>query len=147
MKCPFCRETITDVYNSRTTKSGNQIWRRRRCNSCSHTFTTYESCSLSFLTVAKHGGHTEGYSRAKLYASLYNSFASLRAKQSTIDAITDTVESKILDRQQVDITTQEIAYIVLVTLKSFKTTAFLRYLSQQTDLASSSQLKKELKKY
>jgi transcriptional repressor NrdR len=147
MKCPFCRETITEVYNSRDTKSGNQVWRRRRCRACQRPFTTYEFIDLGFISVTKKNGKKERYSRAKLFSGVYQAFSVISSKSETIDAVTDTIESKILNLGKTIISTEEIAYIVLATLNHFNTTAFLRYLSQHTELASNSQLKKELKKY
>ena len=147
MKCPFCRETTTEVSNSRNTKSGNQIWRRRRCKNCAKIFTTYEYIDLTFISVVKRSGKSEPYSRAKLYSGVYSAFTGSSFDQPVIDAITDTIETKILDGGKSVLEANEIARITLVTLKHFNTTAFLRYLSLQTELASSSQLKKELKKY
>lgn len=147
MKCPFCRHDATEVYNSRDTKFGTQTWRRRRCTTCHESFTTYEAPDLGFLKVIKKTGKKQRYSRAKLYSGIYGAFLSAPAKETTIDAVTDTIEAKILDTKQRDITSAEIARIVLTTLKHFNTAAFLRYLSYQTDLASDVQLKKELKKY
>jgi transcriptional repressor NrdR len=147
MKCPFCRETNTEVYNSRDTKSGNQVWRRRRCQSCQKPFTTYEFIDLGFIYVIKNNGKKERYSRAKLFSGIYQAFSVIKSKSETIDAVTDTIESKILCMGKTVISTEEIAYVVLATLNHFNTTAFLRYLSQHTELASNSQLKKELKKY
>ncbi len=147
MKCPFCRETTTEVYNSRNTRTGNQIWRRRRCKSCRQSFTTYEYVNLSFITIKKRAGATDPYSRAKLYSSIYQAFSGLNYDQETIDAVTDTVENKLLEIKTDAIDANELAHTILVTLKHFNASAFLRYLSLQTDLASSSQINKELKKY
>lgn len=147
MKCPFCRETETEVYNSRTTRSGGQIWRRRRCQNCHESFTTYEAPDLGFLKVIKKTGKKQRYSRAKLYSGIYGAFLSIPAKETTVDAVTDTVEAKLLDTKKAEIASAEVAKIVLTTLKHFNTAAFVRYLAYQTDLASDAQLKKELKKY
>ncbi len=147
MKCPFCREASTEVYNSRTTKFGTQIWRRRRCTNCHESFTTDEAPDLGFLKVIKKSGKKQRYSRAKLYSGIYGAFLSIPSKETTVDAVTDTIEAKLLDTKQRELASQEIARVVLVTLKHFNTAAFLRYLAYQTDLASDAQLKKELKKY
>lgn len=147
MKCPYCRQDSTEVYNSRTTKFGTQIWRRRRCTACHESFTTYEAPDLAFLKVVKKSGQAQRYSRAKLYSSIYDAFLSVAAKEDTIDAVTDTIEAKILDTKQPEIPSTEIARITLTTLKHFNTAAFLRYLPYHADLVSSAQLKKELKKY
>ena len=147
MKCPYCRSDDTEVYNSRVTKFGTQIWRRRRCGSCHEAFTTYEAPDLGFLKVIKKTGRKQRYSRAKLYSGIYGAFLSIPAKETTVDAVTDTVEAKLLDTKERELSSEAIAKIVLITLKHFNTSAFLRYLAYQTDLASSAQLTKELKKY
>ena len=147
MKCPYCRQATTDIFNTRPTRFGTQIWRRRKCLSCGANFTTYEQPDLHFLKVVKKSGKAERYSRAKLFSGIYGAFLSVKAKETTVDAVTDTIEAKILDTQQKQISSQDVAKIVLTTLKHFNTAAFLRYLAYQTDLSSDAQLKAELKKY
>src|SRR5665213_2372762 len=147
MKCPYCRAETTDVFNSRPTKFGTQIWRRRRCLECHESFTTYEAADLGFVKVMKKTGTKERYSRAKLFTGIYGAFLDIRAKQNAVDAVTDTVEAKLLDTKKTTLSTAEIAEIVLQTLKHYNTAAFVRYLANQTDLANEAQLRKELKKY
>ena len=147
MKCPFCRETTTEVYNSRTTKFGTQIWRRRKCTSCQESFTTYEAADLGFLTIVKKTGKKQRYSRAKLYSGVYGAFLSIPAKETTVDAVTDTIEARLLDTRQPEMSSADVARVVLTTLKHFNTSAFVRYLAYQTDLQNDAQLKQELKKY
>jgi transcriptional repressor NrdR len=147
MKCPYCRGETTDVFNSRPTRFGTQIWRRRRCLDCKESFTTYEQIDLSYLKVIKKSGKRERYSRAKLYSGVYGAFLQVKNKETTVDGVTDTIESKIMDTKARELDTETIARIVLSTLKRFNTAAFVRYLAYQTDLASDAQLKAELKKY
>lgn len=147
MKCPFCRQAATDIFNSRPTRFGTQIWRRRRCLSCKESFTTYEQVDLGFLKVIKKTKRKQRYSRAKLFAGVYGAFLNIPAKETTVDGVTDTIEAKILDTKKREITSSEIARIVLATLKHYNTAAFVRYLAYQTDLVSDAQLSRELKKY
>lgn len=147
MKCPYCRSESTEVYNSRATKFATQIWRRRRCLACHESFTTYEAPDLNFLKVVKKSGKKQRYSRAKLYSGIYGAFLSIPAKETTVDAVTDTVEAKLLDTRKRELASAEIASIVLSTLKHFNTAAFVRYLAYHTNLASDAQLKKELNRY
>jgi transcriptional repressor NrdR len=147
MKCPFCRGETTDVFNTRPTKFGTQIWRRRRCLDCGESFTTYEQVDLGFLKVIKKSGKKERYSRAKLFSGIYGAFLDINAKQNTVDAVTDTVEAKLLDSKLPEMPVNEVADIVLQTLKHYNTAAFVRYLANQTDLSSEAQLKRELKRY
>lgn len=147
MKCPHCRSADTEVFNSRLTKSGSQIWRRRRCLACRESFTTYESVDLSFLTVTKRAAKPERYSRAKLFSSVYGAFSDVAGKPEVIDAVTATIEIKLLDMGTPTISSGMIATLVLQTLRHYSTGAFIRYLSNRMDLASEAQLRKELKKY
>jgi transcriptional repressor NrdR len=147
MKCPFCRQSRTEVYNSRTTNFGTQTWRRRHCLKCGKNFTTYEAPSLGFLKVTTKSGQRSGYSRARLFTSLYDAFLNVSHKPATIDAVTDTIEAKILDLKSPEVATTQIASIVLTTLKHFNTPAFLRYLSSHTDLSPATNLSKALRQY
>lgn len=147
MKCPFCRAETTDVFNTRPTKFGTQIWRRRRCLTCHESFTTYEAADLGFIKIIKKTGKRERYSRAKLFSGIYGAFLEISGKQTVVDAVTDTIEAKILDTKQESMTTQEIAEITLVTLKHYNMAAFMRYLANQADLTNEAQLRRELKKY
>ena len=147
MKCPFCRENTTDVFNTRSTRFETQIWRRRRCLNCGETFTTYEAPDLKFLKVIKKNGKKQRYSRAKLFSGVYGAFLDIHEKENTVDAVTDTIEAKILDTKQREISSSDIARIILSVLNRYNTAAFVRYLAYQTDLASDAQLKKELRKY
>jgi transcriptional repressor NrdR len=145
MKCPFCRTPTTEVYNSRTTKFGNQIWRRRRCNHCHESFTTYESANLGFLKV-RHRQKNESFSRATLYASIAKAFPSGH-RESVVDAITDTIEAKLLDSRKRVLEPSSISHVVLATLKAYDKAAFLRYLADHENLTSATNLLKQLGQY
>ena len=147
MKCPFCRSTKTEVYNTRATKFHSQLWRRRRCLGCHEAFTTYEAHDLGFIQVSAQDGSQRPYSRARLYAELATALDPASSSASDVDAITDTVESKLLDLKSPALTTTGISAIVLTTLKNYDTSAFLRYLAAHADLRSRSELKRQLKNY
>ena len=147
MKCPFCRSSQTEVYNTRTTKFGTRLWRRRRCQSCHEAFTTYEAADLGFIQVQAQDASHSPYSRARLYTGVASALGTNAADPATADAITDTIESKLLDLKTRVISTGQIASTTLTTLKHFDTAAFLRYLASHADLRSKSELKRQLKNY
>lgn len=147
MKCPFCRSNQTEVYNTRATKFATQLWRRRRCLSCHEAFTTYEAVDLGFIHIRAQDGSQRPYSRARLYSTIAAAFEPAKSSSTTVDAVTDTVESKLLDLKAPIITPDQIATIILTTLKHFDTSAFLRYLASHADLRSKSELKRQLKNY
>lgn len=144
MHCPICGHKRTEVYNSRNTAQHRRIWRRRRCVACKEAFTTYEASDLSFIKISKQGGTNESYVRSKLLISLYHATMGLPAQMEMIDALTDTIEDKIIGLGQSTVTTNEIAAIAASVLKRFHTSAYVRYLSYRGDLASHSHLKEAL---
>ncbi len=147
MKCPYCRTAATEIYNSRATKFGSQTWRRRRCQNCRQSFTTYEAADLSFLQVAPAAGRPQPYSRLKLYAALADAFSSDPTHQTDINHLIDTIESKLLDLRQPRVTPADISRLALTTLKHFNTAAFMRYLATHLSPSSSTELKNQLKQY
>jgi transcriptional repressor NrdR len=102
---------------------------------------------LGFLTIVSKESTRRPYSRAKLFSSVYGAFLTIPTKDATIDALTSTIETKLLDLRKTDIDTAEIGRIVLSTLKQFDTSAFIRFLAAHTNLPTGIELKKELKKY
>lgn len=147
MKCPFCRSDQTEVYNTRPTKFRSQLWRRRRCRSCHEAFTTYEAPDLGFLQVMSSDGSQRPYSRARLYADLSTALNPAGTSPADIDAVTDTVESKLLDQKSPTLKTTDISSTILTTLKNYDMPAFLRYLASHADLRSRSELRRQLKNY
>ena len=147
MKCPFCRRTNTEIYNSRTTRFGSQTWRRRRCTDCGQTFTTYEAVDLSGLLRVDGPAGQRRYSRARLYASLLAVLGPRANDPATAEAIADTVEAKLLDLQHRTVSRQQIVDNVLSTLKHLDSSAFLRYLAAHSDFPTTAKLSRELKKY
>lgn len=66
MKCPFCSHEATRVVDSRLTRDGMQIRRRRMCEDCGARFNTYESAELKAPRIVKADGGREGFSEQKL---------------------------------------------------------------------------------
>jgi transcriptional repressor NrdR len=128
IKCPYCREDWNDVKNSRPTKDGDQIWRRRICRKCGKTFTTYEKVTPT-ITVIKRDGKKERYNRFNIYTSIYRAAFSWPKKEEIIDQITDRVEASILDLGKKEVTTEEISELVMRRLRARNLNTFLRYLT------------------
>ena len=147
MKCPFCRNEATEVYNSRPTSHGGRIWRRRRCLACHEAFTTYEFTDLGFLKVVKKDGAKQRYSRAKLYSGIYGAYLSIPQKEITVDAVTDTVEAALLDTKLRVIPTADIAAVVLTELKKGYMPAFLRFLAYHVRPSNETELNQALRRY
>ncbi len=146
IKCPYCREDWNDVKNSRPTKEGSQIWRRRYCRKCGKAFTTYEKV-VPALIVVKKDGKRERYNRFNIYTSIYRAAYSWNKKEEIIDIITDRVEARLLDLGKKEVSTAEIADIVLGTLRVRNINTFLRYLTYNKRPASEEEFIGLIKKH
>ncbi|HUP01576.1 MAG TPA: transcriptional regulator NrdR, partial [Gemmatimonadota bacterium] len=66
MRCPFCGSQEDRVVDTRASKEGRAVRRRRECLTCRKRFTTYESVELVPRQVVKRDGRREPYDRQKL---------------------------------------------------------------------------------
>ena len=130
MLCPFCQHTKTEVFNSRSTSMKTQVWRRRRCKSCHNAFTTYEAYDLGFLDVKDAHGAVRGYSRARLFSSIYMAFLGSNLEDDqAIDNVTATIEQRLQALQKPLLHRDEIIDIVVKCIRPLSITATMRYLA------------------
>ncbi len=141
-----CRSPHSEVVNTRTTRGGGQIWRRRRCADCGKVITTYERPDLSFIQVVSSSKHSP-YSRSLLFASIYKSLDGENLSVVDIDNLVDSVEQKLIQRGQDEISTKVLHRLVLETLKAIDVNVFMRYLITHMDFRTKSDIKAEMKKY
>jgi transcriptional repressor NrdR len=149
MECPYCRNNITEVTNSRPTRGDTQIWRRRKCFHCGEIFTTHEVVDLSHLVVVKKSGKSEVFSSIKLYSGIYGATIGSKTpnREIVVEKITREVEIEIMFLKKKRITSDEIADIVLRKLQKSQTATFMRFLAYTKDISNESQMKRELQKY
>jgi len=134
------------VVNTRSTRGGSQIWRRRRCADCGKVITTYERQDLSFLQVVG-SSKTSSYRRSFLFMSLMRAIDSVNLDDVDIDNLVDTIEQKIILRGQDEIPADLIRRLSLETLKAVDMNAFMRYMATHMQFRTKSELKAEMKNY
>lgn len=141
-----CRSPHSEVVNTRSTRGGSQIWRRRRCANCGKVTTTYERLDLSFIQVASET-QTAPYSRSLLFASLLRAVPLHTLQVSQIDDLVDTIEQKLLQRGEDSVASEVIRHLALATLKPISMNAFMNYLAAHLKMHNKSDLKAALKGY
>lgn len=128
MICVYCLNPKTKTPNSRPHKKQAQVWRRRTCESCGHTFTTYERPSLE-ETVIISDESKRAFSIGTLSVSIYKSLAQQLADGNTSYELARTVEQKLIQRYDIRtaITPSAIAQETYKTLKNFDEISALQY--------------------
>ena len=95
MKCPTCGNEDDKVVDSRAVRDGRAVRRRRECIDCGERFTTYEALETRPVLVAKRGGHTVGYNRAKVITGVTKACEKRPVSLEEIEIIVDQVERKL----------------------------------------------------
>jgi transcriptional repressor NrdR len=129
MKCPFCGNLGDKVVDSRESKEGEVIRRRRECLDCGRRFTSYERIDEIPYMVIKKDGTRERFERQKLVAGLLKACEKRPVSLAAIEGVADTVEGTLQERPEKEITTQEIGALVMDELKRLDKVAYVRFAS------------------
>ena len=129
MRCPFCSENHDRVVDSRESRDGVTIRRRRECLACGRRFTSYEQIEDIPYMVVKHDGSREEWSRKKLLSGLLKACEKRPIPTRKLEAIVDQAESILHDREEREISTQEIGACVMERLKELDQVAYVRFAS------------------
>src|SRR5512135_3570552 len=129
MKCPYCSHLGDKVVDSRESKEGEAIRRRRECLDCGRRFTSYERIDEIPYMVVKKDGSRERFERQKLIAGLLKACEKRPVSVSAVEGIADRVEAALQDRPEKEIATAEIGSFVMQELKRLDKVAYVRFAS------------------
>lgn len=115
MRCPFC-SSATKVYNSRSSHSSTQTWRRRKCLTCNRPFTTREKVDFNgTVTVLSHN-EKKPYSRERLILSLVSASKNLDLPSEMLSELTDSIELTLNSQHFFESESQEAGMITTVAI-------------------------------
>ena len=129
MKCPFCGNLGDKVVDSRESKEGEVIRRRRECLDCGRRFTSYERIDEIPYMVIKKDGTRERFERQKLVAGLLKACEKRPVSIAAIEGVADAVEATLQERPEKEMGTQEIGALVMDELKRLDKVAYVRFAS------------------
>jgi transcriptional repressor NrdR len=129
VKCPYCGHLGDKVVDSRESKEGEVIRRRRECLDCNRRFTSYERIDEIPYMVVKKDGRRERFERQKLVGGLLKACEKRPVRISSLEAIADHIEATLQERPEREITTEEVGAYVMQQLKQLDKVAFVRFAS------------------
>ena len=144
MKCPFCGHLGDKVVDSRESKEGEAIRRRRECLECGRRFTSYERIDEIPYMVVKKDGRRERFERQKLVAGLLKACEKRPVRVAALEAIADRVETALQEKPEREISTEEIGAFVMQELKHLDKVAFVRFASVYRNFRDLDEFKHEL---
>ena len=145
MKCPYCTHLGDKVVDSRESKEGEVIRRRRECLNCARRFTSYERIDEIPYMVIKKDGTRERFERQKLIAGLLKACEKRPVSISAVEGVADRVELMLQDRPEKEIPTAEIGAFVMQELKRLDKVAYVRFASVYRHFRDIGEFMNELK--
>ncbi len=145
MKCPFCGYLEDKVVDSRESKEGDAIRRRRQCLGCSRRFTSYERIDEIPYMVVKKDGRRERFERQKVLAGLLRACERRPVSMVQLETIADKAELLAQESPVREISTETIGTTIMTELKSLDKVAYVRFASVYLDFKDVKEFMAELK--
>jgi transcriptional repressor NrdR len=144
VKCPYCGNLGDKVVDSRESKEGEVIRRRRECLECGRRFTSYERIDEIPYMVVKKDGRRERFDRQKLVGGLLKACEKRPVRVAALEAIADRIEATLQDRPEREMSTEDIGAFVMHELKQLDKVAFVRFASVYRNFRDLDEFKDEL---
>ena len=145
MKCPYCREQDNKVVDSRMTKEGNAVRRRRECLACQHRFTTYERIEEMPLVLIKKDGRRETFDRTKVLAGMQKACEKRNISINTLEAFVDELERELQEMGEKEIPASVVGGRVMSKLHELDDVAYVRFASVYREFKDINDFMDELK--
>jgi transcriptional repressor NrdR len=145
MKCPFCSETDNKVIDSRLSKEGSVIRRRRECLSCKRRFTTYEQIEEIPIMIIKKDDRREVFNREKLRNGILRACEKRRISIHLIDSFIDDLERDLKEAGEKEVSSVLIGERVMQKLHELDDVAYVRFASVYREFKDVNDFISELK--
>jgi transcriptional repressor NrdR len=145
MKCPFCAHIEDKVVDSRESKEGEVIRRRRECLGCGKRFTSYERIDQIPHLVVKKDGRRERFDREKVLQGLLKACEKRPVAVKTLELIADRVEAMVHENPDHEVPTTVVGEYLMERLRELDKVAFVRFASVYKDFKDVDQFMLTLK--
>jgi transcriptional repressor NrdR len=146
MKCPYCGETDNKVMDSRLSKDGTVIRRRRECIDCGRRFTTYEQIEEIPVMIIKKDGRREIFSREKVRQGIARACEKRNISVEIIEEFIDNLERDLKEIEEKEISSSVIGEKIMTKLHELDEVAYVRFASVYREFKDVNDFFSELKK-
>ena len=129
MRCPKCGGQDDKVIDSRSSREGATIRRRRECIACGFRFTTYEEVERSGLMVLKRDGRREEFSKEKLMSGLKKACQKRPISPKTIEDVVEKIVNEVTDKYEREVPAEAIGKLIMEGLRQMDDVAYVRFAS------------------
>lgn len=145
MRCPFCNHSQARVVDSRASKEGDAIRRRRECLKCGRRFTTYERIEEVAQMVIKKDGRRENFDRWKMKSGILKAVEKRPVSLDQVDAMIDEIERELFNSTEHEVTTTAVGEAVMAKLRQLDEVAYVRFASVYRQFKDLNEFMNELK--
>jgi transcriptional repressor NrdR len=145
MKCPFCGDTNNKVIDSRLSKDGNVIRRRRECIDCSRRFTTYEHIEEIPVMIVKKDGRREVFNKEKVRTGMQRACEKRKISMNVIEQFIDNLERDLRETGEKEIPSSRIGHLIMKKLHELDDVAYVRFASVYREFKDVNDFVSELK--
>jgi transcriptional repressor NrdR len=146
MRCPKCGCQEDKVIDSRASREGATIRRRRECTGCQHRFTTYEEVEHEGLMVLKRDGRREEFSREKLLSGIRKACQKRPISPKAIDDLVDHIVAVVTEKFEGEVPGEFVGKLVMEGLRGLDDVAYVRFASVYRRFQEATDFVSEVKK-
>ena len=146
MKCPYCDHAESKVIDSRQSRNGFTIRRRRECLACAKRFTTYEKIEEIPYMVVKKDGQRQRFDDQKLLRGLLKACEKRPIPISDLEEIVEEIENILQEKTEKEMRAEEIGQLVMKRLHELDKVAYVRFASVYRDFKDVVEFKEELER-
>lgn len=145
MKCPFCAEIDNKVIDSRLSKDGHAVRRRRQCIICTRRFTTYEHIEEVTVMIIKKDGRREVFSREKVRTGIKKACEKRNISVHVIDQFLEELERDLRETGEKEIPSHDLGEKIMTKLHELDDVAYVRFASVYREFKDVNDFVAELK--
>ena len=146
MHCPFCSDQDTKVIDSRLVAEGDQVRRRRECQTCKERFTTFETAELVMPRVIKSDGAREPFDENKLRAGLLRALEKRPVDTEEVETSINRILHELRSTGEREVPSRLVGEAVMKELKTVDVVAYVRFASVYRDFQDVSEFQDESSK-
>jgi transcriptional repressor NrdR len=146
MRCPKCGCQDDKVIDSRASREGATIRRRRECLKCGHRFTTYEEIERGGLMITKRDGRREEFSTEKLLAGIKKACQKRPISPKAIEDLVEKIVNEVTDKYEREVPAEVIGKLVMDGLREIDEVAYVRFASVYRRFQEATDFVQEVKK-
>ena len=144
MKCPYCGFLKDRVVDSRESREGDSIRRRRQCLNCARRCTSYERIDeVPYMVIKKDGGR-EKFDRHKILTGLFKACEKRPVSLVQLERLVDLVEQKVHESPEHEIESATVGRILLSELRRLDKVAYLRFASVYLEFEDVAEFMREI---